>query len=196
MCPGNAPINLMERSGQRGGIVDNAIAVVTLIDSDLCSCLLHWCWHVISPVWFTCQSLDVLCCPGIFDYTNLGMVSFTVCLPPLSSGLIIFIFPPFSGEPSRRGCCHASQKACSARVWEPGAWSIHWILLLALFPQVKVNIIGDVIEQGSTNLKVDPVGFSPHAAIYSIRPDIRCIIHVHTPATAAVSSCYTGRVFK
>lgn len=54
--------------------------------------------------------------------------------------------------------------------------------------QVKVNIIGDVIEQGSTTLRIDPAGFSPHAAIYSMRPDIRCIIHVHTPVTAAVSS--------
>ncbi|XP_065810225.1 adducin 3 (gamma) a isoform X3 [Labrus bergylta] len=57
---------------------------------------------------------------------------------------------------------------------------------------VKVNIIGDVIDQGSTNLRVDPAGFSPHAAIYSMRPDIRCIIHVHTPATAAVSSMKCG----
>ncbi|XP_019939691.1 adducin 3 (gamma) a isoform X1 [Paralichthys olivaceus] len=57
---------------------------------------------------------------------------------------------------------------------------------------VKVNIIGDVIEQGSTNLRVDPAGFSPHAAIYSMRPDIRCIVHVHTPATAAVSSMKCG----
>ncbi|XP_029299195.1 adducin 3 (gamma) a isoform X2 [Cottoperca gobio] len=57
---------------------------------------------------------------------------------------------------------------------------------------VKVNIIGDVIEQGSTNLRMDPSGFSPHAAIYSMRPDIRCIIHVHTPATAAVSSMKCG----
>uniref|UniRef100_A0A8D0D288 Adducin 3 (gamma) a n=1 Tax=Sander lucioperca TaxID=283035 RepID=A0A8D0D288_SANLU len=57
---------------------------------------------------------------------------------------------------------------------------------------VKVNIIGEVIEQGSTNLRVDPQGFSPHAAIYSMRPDIRCIIHVHTPATAAVSSMKCG----
>uniref|UniRef100_A0A8D3CML9 Adducin 3 n=1 Tax=Scophthalmus maximus TaxID=52904 RepID=A0A8D3CML9_SCOMX len=57
---------------------------------------------------------------------------------------------------------------------------------------VKVNIIGEVIEQGSTNLRVDPAGFSPHAAIYSMRPDIRCIIHVHTPATAAVSSMKCG----
>ncbi|KAM6940770.1 adducin 3 (gamma) a isoform 3-T4 [Xenentodon cancila] len=57
---------------------------------------------------------------------------------------------------------------------------------------VKVNIIGDVIEQGSTNLRIDPAGFSPHPAIYSMRPDIRCIIHVHTPATAAVSSMKCG----
>lgn len=57
---------------------------------------------------------------------------------------------------------------------------------------VKVNILGDVIEQGSTNLRIDPAGFSPHAAIYSMRPDIRCIIHVHTPATAAVSSMKCG----
>ncbi|XP_033966749.1 adducin 3 (gamma) a isoform X3 [Pseudochaenichthys georgianus] len=57
---------------------------------------------------------------------------------------------------------------------------------------VKVNILGDVIEQGTTNLRIDPSGFSPHAAIYSMRPDIRCIIHVHTPATAAVSSMKCG----
>ncbi|CAL8331443.1 unnamed protein product [Merluccius merluccius] len=57
---------------------------------------------------------------------------------------------------------------------------------------VKVNIIGDVINQGSTNLRIDPAGFSPHAAIYSMRPDVRCAIHVHTPATAAVSSMKCG----
>ncbi|XP_031720393.1 adducin 3 (gamma) a isoform X1 [Anarrhichthys ocellatus] len=57
---------------------------------------------------------------------------------------------------------------------------------------VKVNILGDVIEQGSTNLRIDPAGFSPHAAIYSMRPDIRCILHVQTPAMAAVSSMKCG----
>uniref|UniRef100_A0A667Z010 Adducin 3 (gamma) a n=1 Tax=Myripristis murdjan TaxID=586833 RepID=A0A667Z010_9TELE len=57
---------------------------------------------------------------------------------------------------------------------------------------VKVNILGDVIDQGSTNLRIDAVGFSPHSAIYSMRPDIRCVIHVHTPATAAVSSMKCG----
>ncbi|KAM7418799.1 hypothetical protein PAMA_016094 [Pampus argenteus] len=57
---------------------------------------------------------------------------------------------------------------------------------------VKVNIIGDVIDQGSTNLSIDRAGFSPHAAIYSMRPDIRCVVHVQTPAMAAVSSMKCG----
>lgn len=57
---------------------------------------------------------------------------------------------------------------------------------------VKVNIIGDVVDQGSTDLSIDRFGFGPHAAIYSMRPDVRCIIHLHTPATAAVSSMKCG----
>uniref|UniRef100_A0A8C8RJ20 Adducin 3 n=1 Tax=Pelusios castaneus TaxID=367368 RepID=A0A8C8RJ20_9SAUR len=57
---------------------------------------------------------------------------------------------------------------------------------------VKVNILGDVVDQGSTNLSIDDAGFSPHAAIYSMRPDVRCVIHIHTPATAAVSSMKCG----
>ncbi|KAM3912710.1 gamma-adducin isoform 4-T7 [Leptodactylus fuscus] len=57
---------------------------------------------------------------------------------------------------------------------------------------VKLNIVGEVVDQGTTNLCVDPSGFSPHAAIYSTRPDVRCVIHIHTPATAAVSSMKCG----
>uniref|UniRef100_A0A673ALA1 Gamma-adducin-like n=1 Tax=Sphaeramia orbicularis TaxID=375764 RepID=A0A673ALA1_9TELE len=57
---------------------------------------------------------------------------------------------------------------------------------------VKVNIIGDVVDQGCTDLSIDHFGFGPHAAIYSMRPDVRCIIHIHTPATAAVSSMKCG----
>ncbi|KAM4599277.1 gamma-adducin-like isoform 2-T3 [Fundulus diaphanus] len=57
---------------------------------------------------------------------------------------------------------------------------------------VKVNIIGDVVDQGSTDLGLDHFGFAPHAAIYSMRPDVKCIIHIHTPATAAVSSMKCG----
>ncbi|KAL7382948.1 hypothetical protein ABVT39_002308 [Epinephelus coioides] len=57
---------------------------------------------------------------------------------------------------------------------------------------VKVNIVGEVVDQGTTDLGIDNFGFSPHASIYSMRPDVRCIIHIHTPATAAVSSMKCG----
>lgn len=57
---------------------------------------------------------------------------------------------------------------------------------------VKVNIVGDVVDQGTTDLSIDHFGFGPHAAIYSMRPEVRCIIHLHTPATAAVSSMKCG----
>ncbi|CAL8297394.1 unnamed protein product [Merluccius merluccius] len=57
---------------------------------------------------------------------------------------------------------------------------------------VKVNIVGEVVERGSTDLGVDMFGFAPHAAIYAMRPDVKCIVHIHTPATAAVSSMKCG----
>lgn len=57
---------------------------------------------------------------------------------------------------------------------------------------VKVNILGEVVEKGSTNLGVDMETFSLHAAIYSARPDVRCLLHLQTPATAAVSSMKSG----
>ncbi|XP_058492918.1 beta-adducin isoform X1 [Solea solea] len=57
---------------------------------------------------------------------------------------------------------------------------------------VKVNILGEVVEKGSTNLGVDTEKFSLHSAIYSARPDVRCLFHLHTPATAAVSAMKRG----
>ncbi|XP_024909113.1 beta-adducin isoform X2 [Cynoglossus semilaevis] len=57
---------------------------------------------------------------------------------------------------------------------------------------VKVNILGEVVEKGSTNLGLDPEKFGLHSAIYSARPDVRCLLHLHTPATAAVSAMKCG----
>ncbi|XP_055502945.1 gamma-adducin-like [Leucoraja erinacea] len=57
---------------------------------------------------------------------------------------------------------------------------------------VKVNILGKVVDQGSTNLRINQASFSPHAAIYATRPDVRCAIHIHTPAAAAVSTMKCG----
>uniref|UniRef100_A0A8C1TTI3 Adducin 2 (beta) n=1 Tax=Cyprinus carpio TaxID=7962 RepID=A0A8C1TTI3_CYPCA len=57
---------------------------------------------------------------------------------------------------------------------------------------VKVNILGEVVEKGSTALGVDLSAFGLHSAVYSARPDIRCLLHLHTPATAAVSAMKCG----
>ncbi|XP_055775552.1 beta-adducin-like isoform X6 [Salvelinus fontinalis] len=56
----------------------------------------------------------------------------------------------------------------------------------------KVNILGEVVERGSTTLGVDLDSFSLHSAIYSTRPDVRCLVHLHTPATVAVSAMKCG----
>ncbi|XP_051875319.1 alpha-adducin isoform X13 [Pristis pectinata] len=57
---------------------------------------------------------------------------------------------------------------------------------------VKVNLQGDVIDRGCTNLGISQAGFTLHSAIYATRPDIRCIVHIHTPAGAAVSAMKCG----
>ncbi|XP_003793482.1 beta-adducin isoform X1 [Otolemur garnettii] len=57
---------------------------------------------------------------------------------------------------------------------------------------IKVNILGEVVEKGSSCFPVDTSGFCLHSAIYAARPDVRCIIHLHTPATAAVSAMKCG----
>uniref|UniRef100_A0A8C3XCI8 Adducin 2 n=1 Tax=Cyanoderma ruficeps TaxID=181631 RepID=A0A8C3XCI8_9PASS len=57
---------------------------------------------------------------------------------------------------------------------------------------VKVNVLGAVVEQGSTGFRPDARSFSLHAAIYAARPDIRCIVRLHTPAAAAVSAMRCG----
>ena len=55
---------------------------------------------------------------------------------------------------------------------------------------VKVDMQGNVVEAGTTNFGVNVAGFMLHSAIHSARPDIKCIIHVHTPAIVAVSKTY------
>lgn len=55
--------------------------------------------------------------------------------------------------------------------------------------QVKVNCQGEMVDRGSTNLGVNQAGFNLHSAIYASRPDVNCIVHIHTAAGAAVSDC-------
>lgn len=56
-----------------------------------------------------------------------------------------------------------------------------------------MNVLGAVVEQGSTGFAPDARSFSLHAAIYAARPDIRCIVRLHTPAAAAVRGERGGR---
>ncbi|XP_051794115.1 alpha-adducin isoform X8 [Acanthochromis polyacanthus] len=57
---------------------------------------------------------------------------------------------------------------------------------------VKINLQGEVVDRGSTNLGVNQAGFTLHSAIYAARPDVKCIVHIHTPAGAAVSAMKCG----
>uniref|UniRef100_A0A672G3N3 Alpha-adducin n=1 Tax=Salarias fasciatus TaxID=181472 RepID=A0A672G3N3_SALFA len=57
---------------------------------------------------------------------------------------------------------------------------------------VKINIQGEIVDRGSTNLGVNQAGFTLHSAIYASRPDVKCIVHIHTAAGAAVSAMKCG----
>ncbi|XP_048114156.1 alpha-adducin isoform X12 [Alosa alosa] len=57
---------------------------------------------------------------------------------------------------------------------------------------VKINLQGEIVDRGSTNLGVNQAGFMLHSAIYAARPDVKCIVHIHTPAGAAVSAMKCG----
>ncbi|XP_019738447.1 alpha-adducin isoform X14 [Hippocampus comes] len=57
---------------------------------------------------------------------------------------------------------------------------------------VKIDLSGDIVDRGSTNLGVNGAGFNLHAAIYAARPEIKCVVHIHTAAGAAVSAMKCG----
>ncbi|XP_068429760.1 alpha-adducin isoform X4 [Clinocottus analis] len=57
---------------------------------------------------------------------------------------------------------------------------------------VKVNLQGEIVDRGSTNLGVNMAGFNLHSAIYAARPDVKCVVHIHTAAGAAVSAMKCG----
>jgi len=57
---------------------------------------------------------------------------------------------------------------------------------------VKVNMQGEVVEEGTTNFGVNQAGFMLHSAIHAARPDIRCIVHLHTPNIVAISTMKCG----
>jgi len=57
---------------------------------------------------------------------------------------------------------------------------------------IKVNTQGQLIHGGSTRFGVNIAGFILHSAIHAVRPDAKCVVHVHHPAVVAVSAMKCG----
>merc|ERR1719427_319944 len=57
---------------------------------------------------------------------------------------------------------------------------------------VKVNMQGELVEEGTTNFGVNQAGFMLHSAIHAARPDIKGVIHLHTPNIVAISTMKCG----
>ncbi|XP_077992906.1 alpha-adducin-like [Glandiceps talaboti] len=57
---------------------------------------------------------------------------------------------------------------------------------------MKIDIDGNTLDAGSTDYGCNQAGWTLHSAIHDARPDIKCVIHLHTPAGAAVSSMKCG----
>lgn len=57
---------------------------------------------------------------------------------------------------------------------------------------VKIDIQGNLIDQGSTNFLFNRAGFNLHASIHRARPDLKAIIHIHHPPVVAVSAFKQG----
>ena len=50
---------------------------------------------------------------------------------------------------------------------------------------VKVNVRGEVVD--GSGARVNPSGFAIHGAVHAARPDVECVIHLHTPWGVALS---------
>ena len=52
---------------------------------------------------------------------------------------------------------------------------------------IKVNLDGEIIDCGTTNMGINEAGYVLHSTIHRARPDVRCIVHMHTAVVGAVS---------
>ena len=57
---------------------------------------------------------------------------------------------------------------------------------------VKVDLDGNIIDPGTTQLGCNWAGYVLHSAIHEGRPEIQCVIHVHTGSGIAVSTMTCG----
>lgn len=57
---------------------------------------------------------------------------------------------------------------------------------------VKISVDGRVLDPGSTPLGINQAGYILHSAVHEARPDVKCVLHLHTSAGAAVASMKCG----
>lgn len=55
---------------------------------------------------------------------------------------------------------------------------------------VKVNARGEVVD--GSGRQVNPTGFTIHGAVHAARPEVECVIHLHTPWGVALSMLPEG----
>lgn len=55
---------------------------------------------------------------------------------------------------------------------------------------VKVNVAGQVVD--GSGARVNPSGFAIHGAVHAARPEVECVIHLHTPWGVALSMLPQG----
>lgn len=55
---------------------------------------------------------------------------------------------------------------------------------------VKVNVAGQVVD--GSGARVNPSGFAIHSAVHAARPEVECVIHLHTPWGVALSMLPQG----
>lgn len=59
---------------------------------------------------------------------------------------------------------------------------------------VKVNADGQVLDQGSTDLGINPAGFKIHSAIHTSERKAKWVMHIHVPEVVAVASLKQGLI--
>lgn len=57
---------------------------------------------------------------------------------------------------------------------------------------VKIDLHGNVVEEGAQSRRVNAAGFTIHSAVHMAREDLMCVVHTHTQAGIAVSAQKDG----
>jgi ribulose-5-phosphate 4-epimerase/fuculose-1-phosphate aldolase len=59
---------------------------------------------------------------------------------------------------------------------------------------VKINADGDILDQGATDLGINPAGFKIHSAIHTSERKAKWVMHIHVPEVVAVANLTQGLI--